>query len=105
MRQARLFVLSSFRPAGSVGQVIAEAMVCGCPAFSTDYPNGPAEILQGGNIGRLGPVGDVGAMARAIEESLGPPAEPERLVIRARDFGRERIAGMYLKVPGLDLAS
>jgi glycosyltransferase involved in cell wall biosynthesis len=103
MRQARLFVLSS-RWEG-FGLVIIEAMACGCPVLSTDCPSGPAEILEGGRFGRLAPVGNVDAMARAIEESLDAPADSEGLVLRARDFELDRIARMYLEVLELDPAS
>ena len=84
--------------------MIVEAMACGCPVLSTDCPSGPAEILEGGKFGRLAPVGDVDAMARAIEESLEAPADPDRLVTRARDFELDRIACMYLETLGLDPA-
>lgn len=102
MRQARLFVLSS-RWEG-FGLVILEALACGCPVFSTDCPSGPAEILERGEYGKLAPVGDVDAMARGIEECLDAPVDSERLVMRARDFALDRIAGMYLESLGLDPA-
>ncbi len=100
MRQARLFVLSS-RWEG-FGLVVAEAMACGCPVVSTDCPSGPAEILEGGRYGRLIQVGNVADMARAIEENLDAPEDSEILTTRARDFGIDRIARMYLEVLGLD---
>ncbi len=102
MRQARLFVLAS-RWEG-FGLVIIEALACGCPVLSTDCPSGPAEILERGKHGRLAPVGDVDAMARAIEESLDAPVDSEGLVMRARDFDLDRIARMYLDTLGFDPA-
>jgi glycosyltransferase involved in cell wall biosynthesis len=100
MRQARLFVLSS-RWEG-FGLVVAEAMACGCPVLSTDCPSGPAEILEGGRYGRLTPVGDSVEMARAIEENLDAPVDSEILTTRAREFGIDRIASIYLEVLGLE---
>jgi glycosyltransferase involved in cell wall biosynthesis len=66
--------------------VVLEALACGCPVVSTDCPVGPSEILQGGRYGKLVPVGDPAAMARAICQTLNAPPEPDLLRERAGHF-------------------
>jgi len=68
LSRATLFVLSSDWE-GLPGALI-QALACGCPVISTDCPSGPREILKGGKLGRLIPVGDVEKMASAIKETL-----------------------------------
>ncbi len=52
------------------GNVLVEALAAGTPVVSTDCPTGPAEILEGGRLGRLVPVGDAEALTRALAEAL-----------------------------------
>lgn len=102
---ARLFVLSS-RYEG-FGMVIAEALACGCPVVSTDCQSGPAEILDNGRFGTLVPIGDVDAMALAIESSLSSPVDREVLKRRAGCYAVALAARSYLGIidggmPGLE---
>jgi glycosyltransferase involved in cell wall biosynthesis len=96
MRRAGVFVLSSAWE--GFGIALVEAMACGAPVVSTDCPAGPAEILEGGEYGRLAPVGDDSALAQAILATLDRPIEPARLRARAGDFALDKIGAQYLEV-------
>jgi len=91
---ADLFVLSSNYE--GFGNVIVEALACGTPVVSTDCPSGPAEILAGGKFGTLVPVGDVGALAAAIDTALSSPHDTDALRRRATDFAPGIAAKRYL---------
>jgi glycosyltransferase involved in cell wall biosynthesis len=93
---ANLFVLSS--DSEGLPGVIVEALACGLPVVSTDCRYGPAEILAGGRHGRLTPVGDGDALARAILEALDSPLDPNALKQRAADFALEGVAENYLRL-------
>lgn len=96
MARAGVFVLSSTYE--GFGNVVVEALACGCRVVSTDCPYGPAEILDGGRYGALVPVGDHEALARAVLRTLEDP--PERALLRARAdaFTIERAAERYLEL-------
>lgn len=94
MHAADLFVLSS-RWEG-FANVVAESLACGTPVVSTDCPSGPAEILAGGDYGKLVPVGDVDALTSAMRQALAEPRQSERLMERANAFSSVAIANQYL---------
>lgn len=96
MMQADLFVLSSAYE--GFGNVLVEALACGCPIVSTDCPSGPREILADGQWGRLVPVGDEVALAEAIVQALNEEHDSEYLRMRAMDFTVERAVEQYLDV-------
>jgi glycosyltransferase involved in cell wall biosynthesis len=93
MARAAVLVLSSTYE--GFGNVLPEAMACGCPVVSTDCPSGPAEILEGGRYGRLVPVGDDRALGEAIAATLDEPPAPEALRQRATVFSVERAIDQY----------
>jgi len=66
LSRAAVFVLSSAYE--GLPNALLEALALRIPVVSTDCESGPREILAGGRYGRLVPVGDRYAMARAIVE-------------------------------------
>jgi glycosyltransferase involved in cell wall biosynthesis len=100
MARAAVFALSSAWE--GFGNVLVEAMACGCPVVSTDCPSGPAEILDRGRFGPLVHVGDSTGMAAAIERMIDMPTPKEVLTRRAAEFSLERAADGYLRhlLPG-----
>jgi glycosyltransferase involved in cell wall biosynthesis len=100
MRAASLFALSS-RHEGLVN-VLIEALGSGTRLVSTDCPSGPSEILDNGRFGRLVPVGDSEALARAMHESLSQPRPAAETVQKACDpFRAEPVARAYLRTMGV----
>lgn len=93
MRRAAVFVLSS-RLEG-FGNVLVEALACGCPCVSTDCDYGPSEILDRGRFGELVPVGDDAALADAIAHVLDAPSRPDALRAAATRFSAEHVTAQY----------
>ena len=93
MRRASVFVLSSVWE--GLGNVLIEAMACGCAVVATDCPHGPREILDDGRFGPLVPVRDSQALAAAIIDTLDRSLDSETLVARAALFSIDRCADQY----------
>lgn len=74
MAGAGAFVLSSISE--GLPTVLIEALAAGVPVVATDCESGPREILRGGALGRLVPVGEPDAMASAILEAIASPTTP-----------------------------
>jgi glycosyltransferase involved in cell wall biosynthesis len=95
MAKAQLFVLSS-KHEGLPGALI-EALACGCRIVSTDCPSGPREILQGGRLGALVPVGNADALSQAMDDALSSTKQkidPAHLQL----FTLEQSMNSYLKI-------
>lgn len=106
LARASLFVSSSSHE--GLGNAIIEAMACGIPVVCTDAPHGPREILEGGRLGPLVPVGDAGALAEAMAKTLDDPSNINALRQRAMQFSVERAAQAFedvLSRMGLELRS
>lgn len=89
-----LFVLSSLWEGFAL--VLVEALGAGIPVVSTDCPAGPAEVLDGGRLGRLVPPGDAEALAEAMLATLAAPYDPGPGIAGAGRYGADRAAEAYL---------
>jgi len=61
--------------------VLLEALALDVPVVATDCRHGPRELLDGGSSGHLVPVGNVAALARAMEIELRHPSSRRRAVL------------------------
>ncbi|WP_026278810.1 MULTISPECIES: glycosyltransferase [unclassified Thioalkalivibrio] len=95
MARANVFALTSRRE-GS-GAVLVEALACGTPCVATDCPSGPAEILDQGTLGPVIPIGDIEALAQALDTLLTAPPDPTTLQAATLPFTAEASARAYLK--------
>ena len=95
MGRADLFVLSS-RYEG-FANVIIEAMLCGCPVVSTDFP-GVREALGDSEFGLISPVGDPHALAANIAAMVDSPTPQEKLRARCAPLGVDSIVDRYLSI-------
>ena len=93
MSRASVFVLSS--KFEGLGNVLIEALACGCPCVSTNCPAGPAEILDGGRFGPLVPVGNHAELAAAMERVLDSPPDKDTLMARANEFSLDASVDLY----------
>lgn len=94
MARASVFVLSSV--VEGLPGVLIQAMACGCPVVSTDCPSGPAEVLEGGRLGRLVPMRDPERLASAIAATLQSPPDTMALRRRASAYSADRVVSAHL---------
>lgn len=96
---ADLFVHSAH--VESLGNVLVEAMMCGCTVVSTDCPTGPREVLQDGRFGYLVPMRDPVAMASAIELALDNPIPQPLLLEAVEPFSENCVLEQHFKLLGI----
>ena len=87
MSRATVFTLSS--EFEGFGLVLAEALMCGAPVVATDCLSGPAEVLGGGEFGRLVPPKDPEALAQALGQLLRDPDMRAQLSARGPERARQ----------------
>jgi len=97
--KSNLFVHSALYEGAPVA--LMEALALGTPVVATDCPSGPREILQSERYGRLVPIGDVNAMAEAIENTLDAPPDSFFLKQAILPFTVGASADRYLEVLGI----
>ena len=95
MAASAAFVLSSAHE--GLPTVLVEALTCGCHVVATDCPSGPHEILHGGALGPLVPVGDPERMAKAIIEVLDDRI-PKPTAEAWQPYTVESVVAKYLSV-------
>ncbi|MGA3211872.1 MAG: glycosyltransferase [Terriglobales bacterium] len=98
MKRSAVFVLSS--KAEAFPSVLIEALAAGAQIVATDCPFGPKEILEDGTFGRLVPVGDVDALARALEQALAVPS-PSAPASALKRFSRDESIRAYCRLIGV----
>jgi glycosyltransferase involved in cell wall biosynthesis len=96
--QAGLFALPSLSE--GYPNALAEAMVSGLPCVSYDCATGPSDLITQEDNGLLVPVGDVEALAAALDRLASDSELAERLGARAalsaEHLNPGRIAELYL---------
>lgn len=97
---ARAAVLALSSDFEGLPNVLIEALALGTPVVSTDCPSGPREILRGGALGSLVPVGDVPALAHAITRAMMSPRTAPPLEA-LRPFLPDVVLDQYQRVLGL----
>lgn len=97
--RADVFAMTSYFE--GLGNVLIEAMMCGCSLVATDCPSGPAEILGFGRYGKVVPVGDTAALAAAIAQQLASPTDPDVLAEGVRRFGEDAVLARHFELLGL----
>lgn len=76
---------------------LIEALACGAQVVATDSTPNIRPVLAQAAQHPAVPVGDVAALARAVERTLAHPAPRHRLTAAVRDHGVDRALDRYLR--------
>ena len=71
-------------------------MALGTPVVATECTEGIRDLLRGGDLGGLVPVGDDEAFAWALQAAIDSRPDPDELREVTRPFGREAASRAYL---------
>lgn len=96
MARASAFVLPSLYE--GFGNVLVEALACGCPVIASTGPGGATEILDHGQYGPLIEPGNYAGFAEALIAVLVKPISPEVLRMRARTFSVQQSIDAILEL-------
>lgn len=96
MSKAAAFVLAS--ASEGMPTVLIEAMACVTPVIASDCTAGPRDLLEGGRLGRLVPVGDAEALSLALRETLDRRPDPEAARAKAWRHSVDNAVDAYLDV-------
>jgi len=99
-KKADVFVLSSYLE--GFGNVLVEAMMCGCTPVATNCPTGPEDILQNGKYGYIVPMHDPKKMAIGIRNAIENPKSPIELHEGLKRFTEDAVFKQYQRVLGLE---
>lgn len=80
--------------------VLIEALALGTPCVACDCPSGPREVLQGGAVGGLVPVGEDAALAEALAAQLDQPTPRAQSQAAVAGYTDEGSARAYLAALG-----
>lgn len=94
---SRATVFASSSQWEGFGVALVEALALGVPVVSTNCTHGPAEILCYGRYGRLVPVGDHEAMAKALIDALDNPMRNDNSA-HVQQFAVRSVASNYMSV-------
>lgn len=100
MARAAVFALASRWEGMPV--VLIEALALGAPSVACDCPSGPREVLAGGEVGPLVPVGDDAALAVALAAQLDRPTPQEASRAAVQAYTDEGSARAYLAALGFE---
>ncbi len=87
--RAKAFVTVVSSRYETFGNVVIEAMACGCPVVATNT-GGIAEIIDAEETGALVPAGDASALANRLIQAFDSPEETAAMGAKAYEVVRER---------------